>query len=671
YDDDLPINEWENASCNLPELPDIVSHYHTFVDIRRGNLIYNKETNTQYVNVTGCPNETEFQYHTKKMEKNRWDTWNQEKDGLLKLEGNYIFLQCNNNSGSSVILKEIRKPDAEYDEKLKDRTPATILGDINRPSSLVDDVLLFLIDAESREKFKQEFPRLMEFFRNVEKYTNGTHKWFSMERYNTLGHNSRENKPFIYAGQSKSNLEKKKPGNWVWDTFEEQGFVTAHTDGCCGGFQNPLDWRKEEITHWYAIEKSRVGSKRIFPGNHHYPAEAICDNYKMGPILENLTSMDGSEFGSYCMGQKTVAQHSLDWVEQFIRQYPEVKRFATATFSDTHVEGHVHTALESDFLNLLEKMIIGNPMTGEKPLLSKNSVIIFVGDHGLHYGFEFTFYEGHLHHKQPVMMMLFPTHLLNSHPNFEESLKANKHRLSTHMDLHQTIMHLLYGGGAERYMPKNLKSGDYNVYNRYINSFLSDPTFRRRTNNPSARLVKTDAQIYGQSFLTPTYQYRNCESLNIPAKFCPCFDYSIYNYNDSNQRERIDKILSKAVKEINKFLNQNRLDSVCNAFKYNTKKVSKHSISFSSGFFNRKRGISHITVKVNNFDSEFTISTSLSDSPKINLNKDILLHEIIFNSEWNVCSKRIIDSLGGHNNTSIVQKIKNLGKIYLNRITAS
>src|SRR4051794_37504390 len=87
------------------------------------------------------------------------------------------------------------------------RTAPTIPGDPYHPSPLIDDVVMFLLDAETREKFKQEFTQIMEFFNNSEKYTGGTHKWFSMERYNVMGWNSAPNKPYIYGGQSLPDLE--------------------------------------------------------------------------------------------------------------------------------------------------------------------------------------------------------------------------------------------------------------------------------------------------------------------------------------------------------------------------------------------------------------------------------------------------------------------------------
>ncbi|CAG8679380.1 1435_t:CDS:2, partial [Scutellospora calospora] len=280
-----------------------------------GHVVYSEKTNTQYVNVTGCLNQSTFLYHYKSMDLS-WAIWDQEKDGLLTLNESYVLLQCMDKSNASMIRKEIKKADAEFNDK--SRTSATISND-SKP--LVDDVIMILLEAESREKFKQEFPRLMEFFRNIESHTNGSHKWFSMERYNVLGRNSAPNKPYIYSGQSYWNLEARYSGNWIWDIFEDQGFITAHSDGSCGGFLGHSDWSTSDISYWYIQEKSRNGNKRLLPGNYHFPVDSICDNY----ILSKKSQVETSKFEN--SWQKTLAQHSLDWIEDFLREYSGERRF--------------------------------------------------------------------------------------------------------------------------------------------------------------------------------------------------------------------------------------------------------------------------------------------------------------------------------------------------------
>ncbi|KAF0519709.1 hypothetical protein F8M41_016464 [Gigaspora margarita] len=639
-------------TCQLPELPDLLSDYKIFIDIRRGpgigHIVYDERTNTQYVNVTGCPNESTFKYHFKTMGP-IWATWNQNKDGLLELRENYVFLQCNDKSNASMIRKEIKKVDAKYNEKLEYPIHS---------QSLVDDVVTILLDGEAREKFKQEFVRLMDFFQNAEKYTDGTHKWFSMEKFNVLDFNSVTNKPFIYSGQSKQKLESKQYGNWIWDAFEEQEFITGHTDGSCGGFVNPLDWDPGDATYFYMQEKLRDGYKRIQPGFHYYPTDSICDNLSM---LKNFGSscqflngtnetilMQGFTFGSgpYCIGDKTISQHTLDWIEEFLKIYSGKKRFISATFLDTHVNGHWHTALEDDLLNLINKMIVGNKITGEKPLLSKNSVIIIHSDHGIHYGDEYSFYEGYIHHKQPTMMMLLPTQLLKSHPNFEAALEFNKYILSTHMDLHQTLLHLAYGGYGDKYMPKVLTSNlnDYFEYNQYMNNFLANSSFPK-INNQSSHIVKTDAQIYGNSFLIPMNEQRTCESLNIPTEFCPCIKFTNLDYNNNEHKEIIDTVISKGIRIINNFLIENNFDLVCKTFSLEpTNNSNNVSITFKNGIASFSPKMYRVTVKVKEYDSLLTISTHhdlVWSANFFDISQDTLFME-----EWDKCRPKLRKVLG-------------------------
>ncbi|CAG8836810.1 7072_t:CDS:2, partial [Cetraspora pellucida] len=68
-------------------------------------------------------------------------------------------------------------------------------------------------------------------------------------------------------------------------------------------------------------EKSRNGPKRTHPGNHFFPVNSICTC-------------------SILYRYKTLAQHTLDWVEEFLMQYPGTNRFISSTYLDTHIDGH-------------------------------------------------------------------------------------------------------------------------------------------------------------------------------------------------------------------------------------------------------------------------------------------------------------------------------------------
>ncbi|CAG8732862.1 3276_t:CDS:2 [Cetraspora pellucida] len=634
-----------DVKCDLPELPNLFRDDSVRVDIQR------ERTNTQYVNVTGCPNQSTFLYHYKSMDLS-WAVWDQEKDGLLVLNESYVLLQCMDKSNASMIRKDIKKVDVEFNKELKKRNS-------KHSAPLVDDVVMILLEAESREKFKQEFPRLMDFFRNIESYTSGSHKWFSMERYNVLGRNSAPNKPYIYSGQSYWNLEARYNGNWIWDIFEEQGFITAHSDGSCGGFLSHSDWSTSDISYWYFQEKSRNGNKRLLPGNHRFPVDSICDNYilsKKGQvesskfenscIFKNSVSksifMQGFIFGQspYCLGQKTLAQHSLDWIEDFLYEYSGEKRFITSTFFDTNVEGRINSRLEDDLLNLIKKMI-----SKETPLLSKNSAIMIYSDHGLHYGNEYRTFEGYLHHKQPIMMMLLPSQLLETYPEFESSLDMNRDILSTHLDFHQTLLHLAYGNDDT----------NRDNYNKYVDYFLAG--FNENTKS-DVLIDITDAEIYGQSFLTPMSKQRTCDSLNIPGELCPCLDFSKLDYKDIEQKELIDKAMIKGTNYMNKFLKDNHLDFVCNLFHYDTPDNERtddnyNSISFGSGFFNRNLApeyeMYHVTVKVKNFDSSLTIRTSKNEllwSLVDEISNLEVYQDSVSELEWNICKSRLRNELG-------------------------
>src|SRR5688572_6297625 len=111
----------------------------------------------------------------------------------------------------------------------------------------------------------------------------------------------------------------------------------------------------------------------------------------------------------------------------------------------------------SNFSNFSNLQI---PSLTQKLTQKKNTniAIIIYSNHELNYSSEYTFFDRYLHHKQPTMMMLLPNQPLIHIPILVMLLKKNQYCLSTHMDLHQTLLYLAYGGGGEKYMPKGLKT---------------------------------------------------------------------------------------------------------------------------------------------------------------------------------------------------------------------
>lgn len=286
------------------------------------------------------------------------------------------------------------------------------------------------------------------------------------------------------------------------------------------------------------------------------------------------------------------------------------------------------------------------------------SAIIIHADHGLHYTWEFSTYEGYIHHKQPTMMMLLPTGLLDAHPNFQASLEHNKHILTTHNDFHMTLMHLAYGGGAEKFMPQPVSNSSenapldhYNEYNNYINNFLADPEFRTRTNNPSVNLKKLDAQIHGQSFFTPMDKKRTCTSLAVPQEYCPCVQYDNLNYTKPDDKTLIDKALQKTATFINNYLSQHKLDTICNKISFDPlKDLQKNDISFSSGFYmNTANAEYQISMTVNNYNAKLRLKIggeALIESPVDDIRDVQIMQDTRFGLEWSQCLPRLRRALG-------------------------
>ncbi|KAG0326980.1 hypothetical protein BGZ99_008637 [Dissophora globulifera] len=416
-------------------------------------------------------------------------------DDLLPLgEEPYVFVLCPPGiDNANIVFREFSLPKDIEDGSVPDAPPSHIKGTMQAPQPLLDDVVMLLVDAISRAKFKRAMTRVMATLTKANSTATTTgHRIFDFEHYNVLGQNSPPNKAFIYSGQSIENI-RHEPKHWVWDVYEEQGFKTAHTDGECGGQQGILDYTTGAITSEYAHSNDRI------PAQYQMPQTSWCENHDM---------------------------------------------------SDHH-----HISFDDRLATLLEDLLIGRD--GRPALLSPNSVLVIMSDHGLHYGRETYTFPGFIHHKIPPLFMAVPNQFLNARPDFLQALEQNQNRILSHMDLHQTFLHLAYGD-----MPVEQSNNGTQSYADYMIKFLADGMFRRLF-HPTAPNGTSFAQEYGQSLLLPIDENRSCRSAGIPNDYCafqPFLDLDPSKTVDATFLRGALLLLAKRMNDLTAFY---RVNDVC------------------------------------------------------------------------------------------------------------
>ncbi|KAG0352835.1 hypothetical protein BGZ54_002557, partial [Gamsiella multidivaricata] len=446
----------------------------------------------QYLQVD-CPDQANYQYHFQSFPKDEFrdhPTASQGIDDLLPLgEEPYVFVLCPpGQDNTNLVFREFDMPDEPLPE-----APPHIDGTLQAPQPLLDDVVMILVDAISRAKFRIEMQTVMETFAAINSTGSGAgagHRIFDFEHYNVLGQNSPPNKAYIYSGQS---IEHRNDGaqHWLWDAYEEQGFTTAHTDGECGGERGITDYTTGAITFEYSHKFHRL------PAQHQMSQLSWCENHDMyasgawgksctlpAEVNYNAALMGGMRWNTpYCAGEKAIHKHIMENLEGWLVSTKGQRRFATYSFMDAHSPN------------------------GQPPLLSPKSALVIMADHGLHYGRETYTFPGFIHHKIPPLFVALPNQLLAERPDFAQALEQNQNRILSHLDLHQTFHHLAYG---------DMPVGNYA---QYMTDFIADGTFRRQF-HPNAPNETSYAQIYGRSLLLPIEEDRSCRTAGIPHDFC-------------------------------------------------------------------------------------------------------------------------------------------------------
>ncbi|KAF8940331.1 hypothetical protein BGZ58_006978 [Dissophora ornata] len=478
----------------------------------------------QYLSVD-CPRQLNYLYHFPSFPKNEFRdylTASQGIDDLLHLgEEPFVFVLCPPGiNNANLVFREFDAPEQVDENGSVPEAPPHIEGTMEAPRPLLDDVVMILVDAVSRAKFLHEMKAVMATIAKINSTAGGEtgHRIFDFEHFNVLGQNSPPNKAYIYSGQSIENI-KHGPKHWVWDVYEEQGFRTAHTDGECGGEQGVHDYTSGAITFEYSHLFGRI------PAQYQMPQTGWCENHNMHVsgvwgrscslpegVDYKATLMGGMRWNTpYCAGEMAIHEHIMENLEGWLASTKGKRRFATYSFMDTHSPDHHHVSFDVRFATFIENLLVGRD--GRPPLLSPKSAFVIMADHGLHYGRETYTFEGFIHHKIPPLFVALPNQFINSRPDFLQALEQNQNRIISHLDLHQTFLHLAYGD-----MPVE-KSGTSLSYTEYMADFIANGTFRQRF-HPDAPSETSYAQIYGRSLLLPIDEDRSCHSGGIPNDFC-------------------------------------------------------------------------------------------------------------------------------------------------------
>jgi hypothetical protein len=282
------------------------------------------------------------------------------------------------------------------------------------------NVLVLALDSVSRFSFDRNLPRTRQLLEE-------TLQAVVMDGYNVLGDAAADNIVPLLTGKVTSELNYIRINGdganyvdslpFVWNKFEAAGYATLYAEDqpALGTFQ----------LNFHGFEDKPV---------HHYMRpfwQASADIAK--------TRLDGRH---HCLGMRAEYEYLFTYVEQFFSKYNQLPtgtapQFAFAFLTDVISDGDI--AITRAFDENLKKFIERLVKTG----LLDNTVLVITGDHGPSFGSSRHTLRGMAEERLPLLVIALPSSFKTKYSQLANNLVANRDRLTTALDVHAMLLHLL------------------------------------------------------------------------------------------------------------------------------------------------------------------------------------------------------------------------------------
>ncbi|CAJ0605261.1 unnamed protein product [Cylicocyclus nassatus] len=352
------------------------------------------------------------------------------------------------------------------------------------------DILGF--DSTSRTMFMRHLPRTMETMDKL-----GYELFYG---YNKVGDNSAVNLVPILAGDVPEALQEPKLDqfgdiniNWVLPTQRKLDptnipflwKMMGKEFGCRSMLNEDISMQALGLFHYPGNE--------FLPGFTSPPADHFYRTYYLA-VYKNWRY-------SQCRDGGQVQRRYVDLWRRFANKYKDICHMGfTFVTTLSHEAGFVLELLDEQISSSLENLYFTGALD--------NGISVIMGDHGNRIGMVQFSYSGRIEERMPLMAIRLPPKFKESHPKEYFNFMANKWKLTSNFDIHQTLkdIALMKFGSSRRSVTPN--------YGRGISLFDEIP------------------------------DNRSCFDAYIPENFCTCMiDRS--NLADETKRvAREEKILS-------------------------------------------------------------------------------------------------------------------------------
>ena len=215
--------------------------------------------------------------------------------------------------------------------------------------------------------------------------------------------------------------------------FKENGFITGHIVDMCS---------KEQYN---IVHNNITKDFRIYEEWDHENVAFLCDGNFKGMVNNNfydITTVQGS-FSSMekCLYGKSVSQHMINYATQFWEKYDKNRKYFRIAFNYGHEKTNgVVQYLDEPLYNMLNGFY--------KKGLLKDTAIFIVSDHGNQNNGIYNIIpssEWELEKKYPLYVLILCNNDLFKKSDYDKFLLNNQNIMVTSYDIHDTMIHIIYG----------------------------------------------------------------------------------------------------------------------------------------------------------------------------------------------------------------------------------
>ena len=316
------------------------------------------------------------------------------------------------------------------------------------------NIFMIYSDATSRAHFQRSLPKLSKFIQRFLPYNkentmrsfqfNKYHSFYSQTHYNII--------PMFYGDSFFSHK-----GTHSVKYFKENGFITGHVVDMCS---------KEQYNIVHMPNSREEHDEREYEEWDHENVAYLCEDNFRNKVHNNFfgkTSVQGS-FSSMekCLFGQTVSEHMINYATQFWEKYPNNRKYFRIAFNYGHEKtGAIIKYLDDPLYNMLSGLY--------KKGLLKDTAIFIVSDHGNQNNGVYDIInsaEWELEKRYPFFVLILNNNELFKKSDYEQNLLKNQQIMVTPYDIHDTMIHIIYGDDNSHLLSKDRDKKGFSVKNK-------------------------------------------------------------------------------------------------------------------------------------------------------------------------------------------------------------